>query len=74
VQGGEAALLAHDNARALKLFENAESLNPKSPMLERVEQGIEKCRLRIDTRLTWVKETAKTGELQRDTGERNAHW
>ena len=74
VQGGEAALAAHDNDRALRLFEHAESLHPKSPVLGRVEQGIEKCKLRIETRLNWVKEAPKTGELHRDTGERNAHW
>jgi membrane associated rhomboid family serine protease len=74
VQGAEAALLAHDNARALRLFELAETLNPKSPMQGRVELGLEKCRLRIETRPNWVKENPKTQELQRDTGERNAHW
>src|SRR5262249_20676551 len=49
VQGGEAALLAHDNARALKLFEHAESMNPKAPMLGRVENGLERCRVRMET-------------------------
>jgi hypothetical protein len=43
-------------------------------MLGRVEVGLEKCRLRIETRPNWVKETPKTQDLQRDTGERNAHW
>jgi membrane associated rhomboid family serine protease len=74
VEGGEAALLAHDNTRALRLFERAEALSPKSPMLGRVELGLEKCKLRIETRPNWVKETPKTQDLQRDTGERNAHW
>jgi len=74
VEGGEAALLAHDNARALRLFELAESLHPKSPMLGRVEHGLEKCRLRIETRPNWAKDAPKTQDLQRDTGERNAHW
>jgi hypothetical protein len=74
VQGGEAALVAHDNARAVKLFEHAESMNPKEPMLGRIGLGLEKCRLRLETRPSWVKETPKTQDLQRDTGERNAHW
>jgi len=58
----------------LKLFEHAESMNPKAPMLGRVENGLERCRVRMETRPNWVKETPKTQDLQRDTGERTAHW
>ncbi|HWP45129.1 MAG TPA: rhomboid family intramembrane serine protease [Blastocatellia bacterium] len=55
VQGGEAALLAHDNQRALKLFEIARDSAPSSLYSGRIEAGIEKAKLRLNHRPSWVK-------------------
>ena len=44
VQGGEAALMAGDTKRALKLFELAEKVNSIGPLASRSVAGAEKCR------------------------------
>jgi membrane associated rhomboid family serine protease len=55
VQGGEAALNAHDNQRALKLFETARDSAPSSMYAARIEAGLEKAKQRLDHRPNWVK-------------------
>ncbi|HET9531595.1 MAG TPA: rhomboid family intramembrane serine protease [Blastocatellia bacterium] len=55
VQGGEAALLAHDNQRALKLFETAKESAPSSMYSGRIDAGIEKAVQRLNHRPNWVK-------------------
>ncbi|HUK91622.1 MAG TPA: rhomboid family intramembrane serine protease [Blastocatellia bacterium] len=58
VQGGESALTAHDNERALRLFERARKLDPSIPMMSRIETGIEKCRRRLDSRPAWEEKAS----------------
>jgi membrane associated rhomboid family serine protease len=73
MQGGEAALEAHDNERALRLFEKAHDRAP-SPMLSRIEAGIDKCNLRINNRPVWVKEPPKAAESSKDVDSKNLTW
>jgi membrane associated rhomboid family serine protease len=58
VQGGEAALLAGDTKRALRLFEMAESLNPTGPLASRAVAGAEKCRKILSATPAWEKKAA----------------
>jgi tetratricopeptide (TPR) repeat protein len=55
LQGGEAALLAADTKRALKLFEIAEKLNPTGPMGSRAVVGAEKSRRILAASPSWAK-------------------
>lgn len=55
LQGGEAALLAADTKRALKLFEIAEKLNPTGPMGSRAVVGAEKSRKILAASPSWAK-------------------
>jgi lipopolysaccharide biosynthesis regulator YciM len=73
VQGGEAAMEANDNERAVRLFERARDKAP-SPMLSRIEAGIEKCNLRINNRPIWVKEPPKAHEMAKDVDSKNLTW
>jgi tetratricopeptide (TPR) repeat protein len=73
MQGGEAALEAHDNERALRLFEKAHDRAP-SPLLSRIEAGINKCNLRINNRPVWVKEPPKVAESSKDVDSKNLTW
>ena len=76
VQGGEAALAAHDNDRALRLFSMAMSLNPPSTYFVRAESGMDKCKTRLGNQPTWVKpsgpEPGPTRDLTQGIGRRNA--
>jgi membrane associated rhomboid family serine protease len=74
VQGGEAALLAHDNKRALKLFEQAKSLNPPTPLASRIEAGLQKCNMRLDNRPKWVKQPRSGQDLASKLQEQNLNW
>jgi len=60
VQGGEAALLAADPDRALKLFQKAEALHAAEPYASRARMGIEKCNRIIEMRPKWTKQSAKS--------------
>ena len=74
VQGGEAAMAAHDNPRALKLFQRAETMRPPSPLVVRIESGIEKVRMRLDNRPTWVKNPQQAKPISKDVDEQNVNW
>ena len=55
VQGGEAALIANDLERALRLFEQAQTKNIPIALAGRIEAGLDKCRQRLASRPKWVK-------------------
>ncbi len=55
VQGGEAALIANDLERALRLFEQAQTKNNPIALAGRIDAGLEKCRQRLANRPKWVK-------------------
>jgi membrane associated rhomboid family serine protease len=74
VDGGEAGLLAHDNQRALRLFETAQTLSPTPAYSSRIEAGIEKCRTRLDNRPEWVKQPPKPRTVSNDVEEQKAHF
>jgi membrane associated rhomboid family serine protease len=58
VQGGEAALIANDNERALRLFERAQKMSAPIPLVGRIDAGLEKCRQRLSKRPKWVQKQA----------------
>ena len=74
VLGGEAALQVHDNARALRLFQIAESLHPGDGFASRVMNGLDKARKRLDHRPTWVKQPVKPQAMGSDQDERDARF
>ena len=55
VQGGEAALIANDPERALRLFEQAQTKSNPIALAGRIEAGLERCRQRLANRPKWVK-------------------
>jgi membrane associated rhomboid family serine protease len=55
VQGGEAALIANDLERAVRLFERASGMNAPIALAGRVDAGLEKCRQRLSNRPKWVE-------------------
>ena len=55
VQGGEAALIANDLERALRLFEQAQTMNAPLALTGRIDAGLEKCRQRLSNRPRWVQ-------------------
>lgn len=61
VQGGEAALLANDTKRALKLFEKAEAMNLTGPLASRALVGVEKCRRIVAASPSWTKKEPPKG-------------
>ena len=69
VQGGEAAVTVFDNERALRLFEKARALNAQGGLKIRMESGLDKCKMRLEHRPTWVKEPPKAQTLQKDMEE-----
>jgi membrane associated rhomboid family serine protease len=69
VQGGEAALLAHDNQRALKLFEMARDSVPSSLYSGRIDAGLEKTRQRLNHRPDWVKKGPRPQTTVNDADE-----
>jgi membrane associated rhomboid family serine protease len=71
VLGGEAALAAHDNSRALRLFEKAEALGPGDGDASRVMKGLDKCRMRLDNRPTWVKQPTQSQGLSKDRDQKD---
>jgi membrane associated rhomboid family serine protease len=74
VQGGEAALAAHDDLRALRLFQKAQTMNPPPPLAARIEAGIEKCKLRLDNRPTWLKQPQRPEAFSKDFDKHNLPW
>jgi tetratricopeptide (TPR) repeat protein len=56
VQGGDAALIASDTKRALKLFETAEAMNLAGPLASRAVVGAEKCRRILAASPKWTKQ------------------
>jgi len=70
VQGGEAALGAHDVDRALSLFQKAEAANPPEPYAARAQVGAEKCKRILDARPDWASRAAEppvSGKLIEET-------
>ncbi|HET8674272.1 MAG TPA: rhomboid family intramembrane serine protease [Blastocatellia bacterium] len=65
VQGGEAALIANDLERALRLFEQAQTKNIPVALAGRIEAGLEKCRQRLASRPRWVKKTPTAHDMLR---------
>ncbi len=61
VQGGEAALLASDTKRALKLFEKAEAMSLSGSLASRALIGVEKCRRIIAASPGWTKKEPPKG-------------
>ena len=55
VQGGEAALVANDPERALRLFEQAQMKPNPVALAGRIEAGLERCRQRLASRPKWVQ-------------------
>ena len=55
VQGGEAALVANDPERALRLFEQAQMKHNPVALAGRIEAGLERCRQRLASRPKWVQ-------------------
>ena len=55
VQGGEAALIANDLERALRLFERAQTMSAPLALAGRIDAGLEKCRQRLSKRPKWVQ-------------------
>jgi membrane associated rhomboid family serine protease len=74
VQGGEAALLTHDNARAERLFKKASSMAPPLHLMARIEAGLDKCRLRNTGKLTFVKETPKPPPITKSLDDGKFPW
>jgi membrane associated rhomboid family serine protease len=70
VQGGEAALLTHDNARAERLFKKASSMAPPLHLMPRIETGLDKCRLRTTGKLNFVKETPKPAPVTKSLDDK----
>ena len=54
VQGGDAALMATDTKRALKLFEIAEAMNLTGPLASRAVVGADKCRRILAASPKWT--------------------
>lgn len=61
VQGGEAALLATDTKRALKLFEKAEAMSLTGSLASRALVGVEKCRRIVAASPKWTKREPPKG-------------
>ncbi|HSO76209.1 MAG TPA: rhomboid family intramembrane serine protease [Blastocatellia bacterium] len=61
VQGGEAALLASDTKRALKLFEKAEGMTLTGSLASRALVGVEKARRIIAASPGWTKKEPPKG-------------
>lgn len=59
VQGGEAALIVNDLERALRLFEQAQTMSAPIALVGRVDAGLEKCRQRLSNRPRWVQPPPK---------------
>jgi membrane associated rhomboid family serine protease len=74
VHGAEAALAAYDNHRALKLFQKAQAMNPPPPLAARIEAGIEKCKLRLNNRPTWLKQPQRPEAFSNDFDKHNLPW
>jgi hypothetical protein len=66
VFGGEAALVAHDNSRAARLFEKAEALHPPDGYASRVVSGLDKAKARLNNRPNWVKQPPKSPLMAKD--------
>jgi tetratricopeptide (TPR) repeat protein len=58
VQGGEAALMANDPERAMKMFRKAESVYAPEPFGARSRSGIERCTKILEARPAWKKQPA----------------
>jgi tetratricopeptide (TPR) repeat protein len=54
VDGGEAALEVNDVERALRLFEQAQTMFPSPPLASRISAGVEKCRMRLAPPPAWT--------------------
>jgi len=69
--GGEAALMANDSERALRLFEFAHRMNPQAALRTRIEDGLEKSRQRLKNQPVWVSRTRDLPGAK-DSDEQNA--
>ncbi len=63
VQGGEAALIANDLERALRLFEHAQTMSALIALTGRIDAGLEKCRQRLSSRPRWVQKSPKPHDV-----------
>jgi membrane associated rhomboid family serine protease len=53
-QGGEAALIANDLERALRLFEQGQTMSNPIALAGRLEAGLERCKQRLSNRPKWI--------------------